>query len=476
MIDAEADAWFRQARFLENPAVLEAERDYVRIVQLTRQAADRHHWKAMLNLASLYLENRDPPRGAEDAVQLIEKAIQLGIPAAYDRMGVYFLNGTGVQRDVTKAYAFIQRAARMGSPPAMAFLAEKLNAGPDSVDATHWSNIPISTKMLECALSQGFGPAAFDLHFLYASPRDATGYIIGDDTTETKTRALKVLHEGVRLGCKDCAGMLWGEFDGFDPRDAVVPYIDKLRAERYGVLSKELDFNPSARFPNIDKILPLPPADLPPWNGDRDTLLAAAMGVTLPLTHAKTMMASSTTNGSLLDPQYKLRRSGERTMAAQAPLPGYWQPDSHHYPEAACRVLERIAPRAYLAGEPFAQFAVQEGASRGPITHVTWRHFHTLRHNHGAIEPLAVPGLTREVARRDALLASQSNRACPATGTWQPWVNDDHSLQAIVNQYWRQAWLNKGDAFPQPQTDWLLAVPAADVTWYLFDDAGVDIG
>jgi hypothetical protein len=41
----------------------------------------------MLNLASLYVEGRDPSHGNEEAVQLVEKAMRLGIPAAYDRMG-----------------------------------------------------------------------------------------------------------------------------------------------------------------------------------------------------------------------------------------------------------------------------------------------------------------------------------------------------------------------------------------------------
>jgi hypothetical protein len=39
----------------------------------------------MLNLASLYVEGRDPSHGMK-AVQLVEKAMRLGIPA-YDRMG-----------------------------------------------------------------------------------------------------------------------------------------------------------------------------------------------------------------------------------------------------------------------------------------------------------------------------------------------------------------------------------------------------
>ncbi|MEG2899242.1 MAG: sel1 repeat family protein, partial [Massilia sp.] len=60
-IDAQAEKWFLEAQVLDDPDAWEEDRDYKKIVQLTRQAAERHHWKAMLNLASLYLENRDPP-------------------------------------------------------------------------------------------------------------------------------------------------------------------------------------------------------------------------------------------------------------------------------------------------------------------------------------------------------------------------------------------------------------------------------
>src|SRR5476649_1378381 len=185
-IDAQAEDWFLEARAMEDPEIFVEDRDHKKIVALTREAAERLHWKAMLNLASLYVEGRDPLYGEEEAVLLVEKAMQLGIPAAYDRMGTYYSNSTGVDGDTTRAYAFWQKAAQMGNPQAMAFLADKLNVGPRSEGAGYWSNIPVATKMLECAFSQGYGPAAYQLHFLYLSPRAASGKIIGSRNAETK--------------------------------------------------------------------------------------------------------------------------------------------------------------------------------------------------------------------------------------------------------------------------------------------------
>lgn len=282
-IDAQAEDWFLEARAMEDPEIFVEDRDYKKIVALTHQAAERLHWKAMLNLASLYVEGRDPLYGEEEAVQLVEKAMRLGIPAAYDRMGTYYANGTGVNGDITRAYAFWQKAAQMGNPQALGFLGEKLTAGKDYPGAEMWGNIPVAIKMMECALGQGYGPSAYDLSYLYVVVRTPDGTSDGERTTETKERALQVLHTGVRLGCEKCANKLKIEFgDPFDLANMLVPYIDKARAERYGVLSRALGFNPNRRFPNLDKILPLPPADLPPWDGQRKSLLDAAMGVRPP--------------------------------------------------------------------------------------------------------------------------------------------------------------------------------------------------
>jgi hypothetical protein len=476
-VDAQAEAWFLEARGLEGPDTIEDERDYNKIVQLTRKAAERHHWKAMLNLASLYLEKRDPQRGVEDAVQLVERAIRLGIPAAYDRMGTYYMNGIGVRSDPTRAYAFWQKAAQMGNPQAMAYLGEKLRAGRDGVIPGYWDNIPIATKMLECALGQGYGPAAEVLQYLYASPRASDGTVIGDPTSATKSRALKALHEGVRFGCEKCARDLWIEFDHpFDLADMLVPHVDKARGERYRVLSNELGFNPDARFPNLDKVLPLPPADLPPWNGDRDTLLEAAMGVSLKRPPPPPTAASQYTDRRFLDAAFKLRPTGDKTAERQAPMSGYWQPAAPDQAQPIRAMLACVEPGLYRVGEAFDRFMSPNKEDRNPISGVVWERWETIRHNHGAIDPRAAAGLTRAVPCPDVLVACSGEQACPATGIWQPWVHVEHPMRAIVNQHWRQSWMTKAQAFPHPERDWLLALSGADVTWYLMDPTGVEIG
>ena len=468
-VDVQAEDWFLAARALEDPEIFVEDRDYKKIVDLTRQAAERLHWKAMLNLASLYVEGRDPSYGNEEAVQLVEKAMLLGIPAAYDRMGTYYANGTGVNGDITRAYAFWQKAAQMGNPQAMAFLASKLKVGPRSEGAGYWSNIPVATKMLECAFGQGNGIAAYQLHFLYLSPRANTGEINGPRNAETKKRALKVLHEGVKFGCGDCANALAIEFGSpFDLADMLAPYVDKARGERYGVLNRELGFNPNARFPNLDKVLPLPPADLPPWNGDRDTLLHAAKGVSPPPAIPQSSAASLSKTPYFLAADYALRPSGLHSVAASAPFSAYWQPAQGQGLTEPARLLRK--------GEEFPHFSVPDAAGKTRYGGVTWEHCLTIRHNHGAVEPRAARGLLREVARPEPWLSCACGQACPVSGVWQPWVSAGHPLQAIVNQYWRQAWLTQGAPFPQPRRDWLLDLPDDEVTWHLMDASSIDIG
>jgi hypothetical protein len=464
-IDAEADVWFLEARALETDhEMTEEERDWKKIVQLTRQAAERRHWKAMLNLASLYLDGRDPKHGIEDAVLLVEQGMRLGIPAAYDRMGTYYMNGA-VQGSVSKAFAFWQKAAEMGNPQAMTFLGEKLMATWDSPREGFWANIPIGTKMLECALGQGDGQAALALQYQYKD----------SGTPEGKTRAMRVLHEGVKLGCAKCAHYLQLEFIQPDPKDMIVPHMDKNRGERYEMLGDALDFNASRRFPNLDKVLPLPPARLPPWDGRRQTLLKAAMAVTPPKAVPKTSPASQRKGREALDAAYDLRPTDDKTSAMNAPFAAYWRPTAPQEALPVREYLSTIVPALYQAGEAFIAPRYPAGANRGTIPDLVWERLITVHHNHGAVEPRATAILMREVPEPEPHRSCTADQACPITGTWQPWLPPEHPMRHAVNQPWRQAWVTAGQGFPHPQNDLLLPLDASELTWHLLDSKKLEL-
>jgi len=200
-------------------------------------------------------------------VRIVEEAMKLGIPAAFDAMGTYHRKGLGVKPDASRAYAFWELAADMGSPSAQTFLGEALLATYDNPKSGFWANESIGLKMLECAYAQGLGKAAYQLSLYY------------EVALKDFNRSISVLHQGVRLGCEDCAGSLSSLFRGAELAHGG-PAIDTARADRYSALGNALYLNPDLRFPNLDKVLPLPPAKLPQWDMSKPrTLIDAAKGI-----------------------------------------------------------------------------------------------------------------------------------------------------------------------------------------------------
>lgn len=243
---------------------------------------------------------------------------------------------------------------------------------------------------------------------------------------------------------------------------AVIPHIDQARAERYSVLSNALSFNPYRRLPNLDKILPLPPADLPPWDGTRDSLLNAAMGVTF-TAQVPVEVPRPPGNRHFVDPAYRLRKTAETTDTLTAPFAGYWQP------LVDGMAVKGRPPALYEKGERFLPVYSQGGSETKPLIGVIWAYHITVRNSEYEVDPVAVPGLTRKVPPPAKPMACRSHETCPLGGIWQPWVSDTHPLQSIVNQPWRQVFRLKGQPFPQPRRDWLLDLDENDVTWHLME-------
>src|SRR5450830_49488 len=213
-ITPQAEAWFQEGLRLTSRDLPPSERNYPQAVELWQQAANEDHWKAMMNLAGVLI-NGDGfapytvAADAERAVKIVERGMLLGIPAAFDLMGIYHQHGAGVTGDASRAYAFFELAADMGNPGSQTFLGKALSATYDNPREGFWGNRKIGLKMLECAFAQGYGNAAYELGTT----------LNGDDKNldENYGRALKVLHEGVKLGCEDCANYLSTKFNDIQP-------------------------------------------------------------------------------------------------------------------------------------------------------------------------------------------------------------------------------------------------------------------
>ncbi|MBC3933456.1 SEL1-like repeat protein [Undibacterium curvum] len=277
-IDPQAEAWFQEGMRITSRDLPPNQRNYPKAAELWQQAADKQHWKAILNLAGLLTEGdgyapyeiaADPER----AVRLVEQGMQLGIPSAFDLMGSLHQNGAGVNGDASRAYAFWELAAYKGSPGAQTFLGKALSATYDNPQEGFWGNRKTGLRMLECAFAQGYGKAALRLGVT----------LVGKDKSldEDYSRALIVLHEGVKMGCEDCANYLSSSFRAHDD-PLTNNFKDSARSERYSALGDALYHNPDLKFPNLDKVLPLPPAQLPVWNGNKEDLVNAAKAVVTP--------------------------------------------------------------------------------------------------------------------------------------------------------------------------------------------------
>ncbi|WP_322094342.1 SEL1-like repeat protein [Paraburkholderia bannensis] len=452
-VDPQAEMWFQQAVAMNDPNVLPDKIDYGAMYQLYLQAAQRNHPKAMLNLASLILRERPgvPVDDSEVAIGWVEKAMKLGSADAYDRMGVYHLNGLIKGGDATSAYAFFQRAADMGSPEALTFLGDKLAATYDNPAEGFWGNLPVGTKMLECAFAQGYGPAA-----------DKLSYIYRGTTQESKNRALHVLHEGVKLGCWECADNLFTQFDGYGLTRGVnlIGHVDKARAERYNKIGDVLKlYDGRLKLPNLDKVLPLPPAALPKWDGNVQTLINAAKAVTIP---QKGHKDAALEGRAFVPAGYAVRplEAGAEAVTAeqQVPQTGYWVA----LLPGSTTSTER--PQRYEAGERFERAGYDWVSPDQVQWHYVGDVYRLPPQPSDFVDHLVSAGAIREVTPPSQDLECSGNIPCPATGIWGGRVDSAHAMKALFNRVDQQAFVAKGERFPQPH-ERVIEVDSRDVVW-----------
>jgi len=465
---AEADALFQQGMAVTGHDLWPEDRDYMKAAKIWAQAAERGHWKAQLNLAGLYLKGLGVSQDPDKALELTEGLMRKGVPAAWDNMGAYYMGGVGpLKQDATVAYAFWQKAADMGSMAAQAYLGEKLLGTHDEPPA-FWGNRAIGLKMLECGYAQGSGKAAFELGLTL------------DNTDGRHVLALKILHEGVKFGSERSANYLGSSFRHGD--ELVDRRIDVARAERYSVLGDALWHNPDLRFPNLDKVLPLPPADLPYWNGDKKTLIDAAKAL-VPAPVIKPTPGSERTgrahipDGHVLPanpapPPIEMVGGGQvipQYESTLARFTGYWLPqllearDAHHLQWDRAQV-----PQRYARGEAFEQN--REGLSPHD-GRVMWHYVGVpARRAAQASDPRIAQGVARTTRLPAPRQTCTGSATCPRTGVWFGHIKDDHPLAATFNRWDRQAYVQAGQSFPDPR-DLYLDIAACDVIWLWLDNA-----
>jgi hypothetical protein len=239
-----------------------------RILADVSKAADLGDWGARALMAHFYLHglgtlesNHVLDADPEKAVEIRRKAAEAGQPWGLYDLGVAYEYGYGgVPYDEELAWAYYLRAAQRGSPEAQMALASAYREAGRQVEAE---------TMLTCAYRQGHGQAAYELG-MRAEVRNHF------------RDAINLYQDGVKFGCADCAAVLELLFMRGHSLNATQDEIDRLkelhimrdfeRERRYEAIYDALKINPDLRLKRLDKILPLPPAELPEWSGIEDAI------------------------------------------------------------------------------------------------------------------------------------------------------------------------------------------------------------
>ncbi|MFS2124287.1 sel1 repeat family protein [Pseudomonas sp. Pseusp97] len=249
---ADSDVVFQYARWLERNNQLKQNKMVdAQIERLYRIASENGHSKANVNLQNGALRNHYQISGDEH-LRMSQQLIDVQVASGYFFVGLFLQRGAaGLKRDPEMALRYYRKAADEGSADAQYYVGEKLE--PSDIAPA------IAMQMYRCAAEQGQGKAA-----------SALGIYFQEDGNYPA--ALDSFQLGVAAGNESSASYLENGFRS--PLSSNELYYlglkeDLERATRYEKIGKILgDYSyASPKVPEINEIIPLPPAKLPPWDG-----------------------------------------------------------------------------------------------------------------------------------------------------------------------------------------------------------------
>ncbi|WP_158274258.1 DUF6396 domain-containing protein [Chromobacterium sp. Panama] len=283
--DPELQQIFEYARFMQKNNLLDPQASAnVEIARLYRIAAAHGHIKANYNLQN-GLRRGDFDGSVIGVLDLNDQLIAAQAPAGYYLLGVYVNSGFGYSANDELALRYFRKAADLGNPQAQYYVGDKLTwLGPDH------PAFPIGWQMYRCAAEQGHAKAAGE-YATYLNDKD-------------RGQALKYYQLAVKAGNDIAANALRKSFlapGSGDLNDLGLAY-DAERSRRYKIISKTLgDWSyRQPTVPDIDDIVPLPPAPLPAWDGKIQWLRDHEAGVAPPAPSEERLRALA--EAKLLDP------------------------------------------------------------------------------------------------------------------------------------------------------------------------------
>jgi Sel1 repeat protein len=227
-----------------------------------RIAAANGDYKANVRLQYLLNTGRISTDMPQTEVHNLNEELAKQLPAtAYYNLYGYLDVGYGVRTEKDGKYAYLRKAADLGSREAQYVIAEMLADIEDSEETQEAFKyrLELVKQLRTCASEQGLGDASSNLGSSFK-------------LSKKYAEAVKSYHQGVKNGDSISASVLKRAFsqktskDSFDFLDLA---LDEERSRRYDIIWNYLakyDYL-QPKVPDLDEIVPLPPAKLPKWDG-----------------------------------------------------------------------------------------------------------------------------------------------------------------------------------------------------------------
>ena len=223
-----------------------------------RIAAMNGDYKANIRLQYLLKSGRISSDMPQTEVHNLNEELAKQLPAtAYYNLYGYLDVGYGVRTEKDGKYAYLRKAADLGSREAQYVVSEML--GDINDEETLQMRLNMIKQLRSCASEQGLGIASNFLGIHLQSDKDYKD-------------AVKAFYQGVKNGNAASARYLSNGFGGSQKEDDM--YFlnlqeDLERSKRYKAIARYLSDKDylQPKVSDLDDIVPLPPAPLPKWDG-----------------------------------------------------------------------------------------------------------------------------------------------------------------------------------------------------------------
>ncbi|MBV7511548.1 tetratricopeptide repeat protein [Pseudomonas sp. PDM25] len=241
-LNQQAEQWFQQGRAISKERLP----DWPEVAKLYQQAVAKDHWKAMHNLAELYLRGDGVLKDTNKAIDLYMRMVDLKVPLGYYDMSVMTQRGVGVVQSDKDAMLFLVKAADLGSPQAQTRIGY--------IYIYDKKKYAVGLGYLKCAEKQDYADAAYKLGSYYE--------VVDENYPVSMHYYQRAATLGEPKGVTEIRNVFEQGLNGY-PKNA------KL-AKVYDDISSRFYRDSDLRLPNLAKDYPLPPHPIQGYHGDKD--------------------------------------------------------------------------------------------------------------------------------------------------------------------------------------------------------------